>query len=59
VSDQVTIPAVLHLSLVVGAPLLDSDGQRLGKVEDLIARIFRLDMTQRLDLDRGPIGVPG
>jgi hypothetical protein len=39
VSDQVTIPAVLHLSLVVGAPLLDRDGQRLGKVEDLIVRL--------------------
>jgi hypothetical protein len=39
VGDQVTIPAVLHLSLVVGAPLLDSDGQRLGKVDDLIVRL--------------------
>jgi hypothetical protein len=39
VSDQVAIPAVLHLSLVVGAPLLDGDGQRLGKVEDLIVRL--------------------
>jgi CBS domain-containing protein len=29
---------VLHLSSLVGSPLLDSSGERLGKVEDLIAR---------------------
>jgi len=32
-------PAVLHLSLVVGAPLRDGDGERLGRVEDLIVRL--------------------
>ena len=31
--------AVLHLSSLVGSPLLDSAGERLGKVEDLIARL--------------------
>jgi CBS domain-containing protein/sporulation protein YlmC with PRC-barrel domain len=30
--------SVLHLSSLVGSPLLDSSGERLGKVEDLIAR---------------------
>jgi CBS domain-containing protein len=31
--------AVLHLSSLVGSPLLDSSGDRLGRVEDLIARL--------------------
>ena len=31
--------SVLHLSSVVGSPLLDSAGERLGRVEDLIARL--------------------
>ncbi len=31
--------AVLHLSSLAGSPLLDSSGQRLGRVEDLIARL--------------------
>ena len=31
--------AVLHLSSLVGSPLLDSAGERLGRVEDLIARL--------------------
>jgi hypothetical protein len=39
VRDQVAIPAVLQLSLVVGAAVLDSDGGRLGKVDDLIVRL--------------------
>jgi CBS domain-containing protein len=30
---------VLHLSSVAGSPLLDSSGERLGRVEDLIARL--------------------
>jgi CBS domain-containing protein/sporulation protein YlmC with PRC-barrel domain len=30
---------VLHLSTLVGSPLLDSSGERLGRVEDLIARL--------------------
>jgi MgtE intracellular N domain/CBS domain len=32
-------PPVLHLSLVLGAPLRERDGERLGKVEDLIVRL--------------------
>jgi len=31
--------AVLHLSSLVGSPLLDSSGERLGRIEDLIARL--------------------
>ncbi len=31
--------SVLHLSSLVGSPLLDSAGERLGRVEDLIARL--------------------
>jgi len=30
---------VLHLSSLAGSPLLDSSGERLGRVEDLIARL--------------------
>ncbi len=36
---------VLHLSSLVGSPLLDSSGERLGRVEDLIVR---LDLGDRL-----------
>lgn len=32
-------PEILHLSTVVGSPLLDRDGERLGKVGDLIVRL--------------------
>ena len=32
-------PPILHLSTVVGRPLRDADGERLGKVEDLIVRL--------------------
>src|SRR5271156_4727082 len=32
-------PPILHLSAIVGSPLRDSDGERLGKVEDLIVRL--------------------
>jgi hypothetical protein len=32
-------PPILHLSSVVGSPLRDSSGERLGKVEDLIVRL--------------------
>ena len=39
VSAAATAPAVLHLSLVVGAPLRDTDGERLGRVEDLLVRL--------------------
>lgn len=31
--------SVVHLSSVVGSPLLDSSGARLGRVEDVIARL--------------------
>ncbi|HEY2161744.1 MAG TPA: PRC-barrel domain-containing protein, partial [Solirubrobacteraceae bacterium] len=30
---------VLHLSSLAGSPLLDSSGERLGRVEDVIARL--------------------
>jgi CBS domain-containing protein len=32
-------PPILHLSAVLGSPLRDADGERLGKVEDLIVRL--------------------
>ncbi|HEY7892578.1 MAG TPA: CBS domain-containing protein [Solirubrobacteraceae bacterium] len=32
-------PSILHLSSLAGSPLRDSDGERLGKVEDLIVRL--------------------
>jgi hypothetical protein len=32
-------PPILHLSSVLGSPLRDSDGERLGKVRDLIVRL--------------------
>ena len=32
-------PPILHLSSVVGSPLRDADGERLGKVQDLIVRL--------------------
>jgi CBS domain-containing protein len=35
----VSAPPVLHLSLVVGSALVDADGGRLGRVEDLIVRL--------------------
>jgi CBS domain-containing protein len=35
----VTVPSVLHLSLVVGGALAAADGGRLGRVEDLIVRL--------------------
>src|SRR6516165_3510962 len=31
--------AIVHLSSVAGSPLLDSDGERLGRVEDVVARL--------------------
>jgi CBS domain-containing protein/sporulation protein YlmC with PRC-barrel domain len=33
------MPDVIHLSSVAGSPLLDSAGERLGRVEDLIVRL--------------------
>jgi hypothetical protein len=32
-------PPILHLSRVIGRPLRDADGERLGRVEDLIVRL--------------------
>jgi MgtE intracellular N domain/CBS domain len=32
-------PPILHLSTVVGSPLRDADGERLGRVDDLIVRL--------------------
>ncbi len=37
--------AILHLSSLVGGPLLDSAGGRLGKVEDVVARLDLADGT--------------
>jgi CBS domain-containing protein len=34
-----TAPAILHLSLVVGADLCDATGDRLGRVDDLLVRL--------------------
>ena len=39
--------AVLHLSSLVGRPLLDGTGERLGRVEDLIARLDAGDSCRR------------
>jgi CBS domain-containing protein len=36
---ETRVPHVLHLSLVVGRALRDSDGERLGRVDDLIVRL--------------------
>ena len=33
------MPDIVHLSSLAGSPLLDSSGQQLGKVEDVVARI--------------------
>ncbi|HEX4838445.1 MAG TPA: CBS domain-containing protein [Solirubrobacteraceae bacterium] len=38
-SQAVQAPPILHLSSLVGRPLRDSDGERLGKVEDVIVRL--------------------
>src|ERR1700732_975576 len=37
--------SILHLSSVVGSPLLDSDGGRLGRVEDVVAKLDPEDET--------------
>src|SRR6202023_4222825 len=42
--------AIIHVSSVAGSPLLDSAGERLGRVEDVIAR---LDHTDNLPLVTG------
>ncbi len=38
-TEFVEAPKVLHLSLLVGGALRDSDGARLGRVDDLIVRL--------------------
>jgi CBS domain-containing protein len=38
-SPAVTAPPILHLSTLVGRALRDSDGERLGRVEDAIVRL--------------------
>ena len=38
-AERTEAPPILHLSTVVGAPLRDADGEKLGKVEDLIVRL--------------------
>jgi CBS domain-containing protein len=35
--------AIVHLSSVAGSPLLDSDGERLGRVDDVVARMDESD----------------
>jgi len=37
--------AIVHLSSIVGSPLLDSTGERLGRIEDVVAR---LDLADQL-----------
>ncbi|HTA15161.1 MAG TPA: CBS domain-containing protein [Solirubrobacteraceae bacterium] len=37
--QAVQAPPILHLSSLVGRPLRDSDGERLGRVEDVIVRL--------------------
>jgi CBS domain-containing protein len=39
VSTPVQAPPILHLSTLAGSPLRDLDGERLGKVEDVIVRL--------------------
>ena len=39
VSTSVAPPELVHLSLVVGGDLVDGDGGRLGRVDDLIVRL--------------------
>lgn len=38
-ASTVAGPPILHLSSLVGGPLRDSDGERLGSVEDVIVRL--------------------
>ncbi len=38
--DQPTMPdAIVHLSSLAGSPLLDSAGERLGRIDDVVARL--------------------
>jgi MgtE intracellular N domain/CBS domain len=38
-APQAEAPPILHLSSVLGSPLRDSDGERLGKTNDIIVRL--------------------
>jgi CBS domain-containing protein len=38
-ATDTTTPPIIHLSRLVGGPLRDSDGERLGRVEDVIVRL--------------------
>jgi hypothetical protein len=38
-APAIQAPPILHLSAVVASPLRDADGERLGRVEDLIVRL--------------------
>jgi CBS domain-containing protein len=37
--------AIVHLSSIAGAPLLDSAGERLGRIEDVVARLDQPDLN--------------
>jgi CBS domain-containing protein len=38
-SESVQAPPILHLSSLIGSPLRDSEGERLGRLEDVIVRL--------------------
>jgi CBS domain-containing protein len=38
-ATDTTTPPIIHLSRLVGGPLRDDDGERLGRVEDVIVRL--------------------
>ena len=38
-TETTQAPKILHLSLLLGAALRDSDGSRLGRVDDAIVRL--------------------
>jgi len=42
------MPDVVHVSSLAGSPLLDSSGQRLGKVQDVVARLDSGDGEARV-----------
>src|ERR1700677_2283116 len=45
---------VLHLSSLAGSPLLDSSGERLGRVDDVVARLDLADpLTPVISLRAG------
>jgi CBS domain-containing protein/sporulation protein YlmC with PRC-barrel domain len=42
------MPDIVHVSSLAGSPLLDSSGQRLGKVDDVVARLDSADGQARV-----------